>query len=94
MSTVASRDDDCLGHLLGLSHLPLWPNWLERLACNAVVAGSNPAGFFLLFTIKMLQLFFLYLFLLVCCLFIICLDIFLCMTRLDLSKNSKIFFMS
>ena len=42
----------------------------------------------------MLQLFFLYLFLLVYCLFIICLDIFLCMTRLDLSKNSKIFFMS
>ena len=53
-----------------------------------------PLDFFLLFRIKMLQLFFLYLFLLVYCLFIICLDIFLCMTRLDLSKNSKIFFMS
>ena len=45
-------------HLFGVSHLPLWRNWLERLPCNAVVAGSKPAGFFYFFGLKCCNYFF------------------------------------
>ena len=40
-----------LHEVIGTQHKikPLWYNWFERLPCNAVVAGSNPAGFFFTF---------------------------------------------